>query len=160
MAVDIEVFLTKGFCPEFYKNLEAFTARLYARYGVYSDFDTFYENVRAKVEDVLACGAFDPKKGNFKSFVHSMIRNEATKIKSKNKKVHSADVYDYLEKPFPSTAPVPHSPKTRFLSRVEELALEIDEEGFSSDLQAQVVSPEVFAYLWLFRGEYRGENQI
>lgn len=150
MGSDLRSFLTSGFCPEFYTGLDRLIKKLYYRYKVNDSLDVFVEHARAKVEDILAEGVYDASKGNFISFIHGMIRNEATKLKSKNKKADFyTDVHEYLEAPTSLYTVKPHTPQFRFLAHVEELAIPLDEEAFSSDVHEAVATPEVVAYLWL-----------
>ena len=155
MPENITVFLTEGFSPSFYRHLERFSRKLYKKYEVNESWDSFYDDVRTKVEEVLSGGAYDPKKGNFTSFVHSMIRNEGTKATSKNRRkvyiddpAHQVLATNLVRSELPEVSLV-RSFREDFSARACALCPSFDPDVFVSDLVNERLTPIVFAYVWL-----------
>lgn len=154
MPSNVSVFLTEGFSPEFYYHLGRFSRKLYRKYEVTGTWDEFYENVRAKVEDVLSKGVYDPSKGNFVSFIHGMVRNEGTKISLKTKRVVHFDAPENSVISLNLTSsglvdPTMARFREDFAAKADELGIPLDLDEFESDLILNRLTPMVFAYLWL-----------
>lgn len=160
-AKDITVYLTEGFSPTFYLNLKKFSHRLYQKYHVSLPWDLFYCNVKDKVEEVLCQGVFDPTKGNFTSFIHSMIRNEGTKtISKKHRPLDSLDspslelirkniTHSNITRHISRDETVLHDARDSYMSHASSLCTSFDSNRFSVDLVNQHLTPHVLAYTWL-----------
>lgn len=154
---DLDSWLTDGFTASFYANLERFTRNLYKFYNVNESWDYFYDNVRTKIEEILTEGVFTPTKGTFKSFIYSMVRNEATKANSKNKRRLCLDdpAHEYLSQNLVRT----ESSEVTFAKGMREDFIvlarargePVDHEVFEGDLCDGRVTPMVLSYLWLLK---------
>jgi DNA-directed RNA polymerase specialized sigma24 family protein len=160
---DLDIWITEGFTPAFYRHLERFTRSLYKKYSVNESFELFYDNVRTKVEEILTEGVYVPTKGSFKSFVYTMIRNEATKANSKNKR--SVHIDDPSHAHLAATLTRSDTPEVTavksfredFILLAERRSVCIDQVAFEGDLHDGRITSMVLAYVWLLqRGGCRG----
>jgi hypothetical protein len=155
---DLDCWMVEGFSPLFYKNLERFSHNLYKYYSVNESWELFYDNVRTKVEEILSQGIFSGTKGTFKSFIYGMIRNEATKANSKNKRLVALDdeAHAYMAATLTRTDTpevlAVKSFREDFVIRARERCIDVDPEVLEGDLCDGRVTSMVFAYLWLLKG--------
>jgi hypothetical protein len=150
---NLSIYLESGFTEEFYGHLERLTMSRYRAFRVDDSFDYFYDCVRSQVEDLLMQGVYDPAKGNFITFVCAVIRNEATKVNSKNS--HRILVEDNSQLDIPGACSDGGSAvqglRQDFYIRAEQLGVTLDVEDFEADLHQNRLTPAVMAYLWLLQ---------
>jgi len=148
---EIDVYLTEGFVPLFYVNLERLSRSGYSKYSVDDCFEAFYDGVRTKLEELLLASVYDAAKGPFVRFVNSVIRNEATKINSKNSHRILYDDHEHMAETLCSDPETSHPTRDSFIEYARSKGVDIHPDRFVSSLMCGEISPLVFAYLWLLQ---------
>jgi len=148
---EIDVYLTEGFVPVFYVNLERLSRSGYSKYSVDDCFEAFYDGVRTKLEELLMANIYDAAKGPFVRFVNAVIRNEATKINSKNSHRILYDDHEHMSETLYSAPDTVHPSRDSFLDYAKAKGVNVPQEKFTSSLVCGEISPLVFAYLWLLQ---------
>lgn len=158
---NLSVYLESGFTEEFYGHLERLTMSRYRAFRVDDSFEYFYDCVRSQVEDLLMQGVYDSAKGNFITFICAVIRNEATKVNSKNSHRILVEDDSQLDTPRSHSCsevdPAVQSIRQDFYDRAARLGVTLDVGDFEADLHQNRLTPAVLAYLWLLQqGGCRG----
>jgi hypothetical protein len=158
-ANSLTVYMEQGLCPSFYTHLERLARSRYSKYHVNDSFESFYDNVRSKLEDLLLEGVFDPNKGTIIVFANSVIRNEITKTNQHNSHRVLYDDHEGMSSTFMAHEGdgIAHAYREKFCDLAEERGIFLDRESFAADVHQGKVTPMVLAYLWsLLRGGCRG----
>jgi len=149
----VNIYLVKGFCPEFFMHLERFTLFLYKKYHVYIDFDEFYSACHAKIIERLITNMYDETKSPFTTYLFSLIKNEARKVNSKHKKLMDT------EPDFSRMASCEDSTISpcicQFVEYAANLGLVFDPVELEHDIMNECDSPYVVVFTWM-----RAKNQL
>lgn len=148
--MDLNRYLVVGEVDSiFLYNLERFCNWAHDKYFVVVSKEEFYDWCRDKV--IPALRDYQESKGKFKSYIHTLVRNEATRVNSKYRRIVK-DPEDFARRSETRLAESFYRYGEQ-ISNFEDLArergLELDRDELLMDLTGDCELPSTKAFLWL-----------
>lgn len=138
----------------FLDNLERFCNWAHSKYFVVVSKEEFYDWCRDKV--IPALPSYDPKKATFKTFIHTLVRWEATRVNSKYERISNRDDdFSRITETKIEENLVRYGDQIdNFEALAKSKGLEFDRDKFIMDLTGECCLPSTKVFLWL---SYKGE---